>query len=95
VADDQSAGYWHGVVALQSADNQLYMTADPAGVLPLAGKASTIGPNELFQWIDNGDGTSSLRSLANSLAVGVNPSGTASLVSTAINPAQNESFVVK
>jgi len=92
---DQSAGYWHGVVALQSADNQLYVTADPAGALPLAGKTSTVGPNELFQWIDNGDGTISLRSLANSLAVSVNSSGTGYLVSTAINPAQDGSFVVK
>jgi len=93
---DASVGYWHGVVALQSVGTHHYVTADPAGASPLAAsRSSTVGPNELFQWIDNGDGTISLRSLANYLAVSVNSSGTdRPLMTTTINPAQNESFTV-
>jgi Domain of unknown function (DUF5010)/DUF5010 C-terminal domain len=94
---DESAGYWHGVIAMQSLDNQSYARSDPLGTSPLTTKeASTVGPNELFQWIDNGDGTISLRSLANYLAVSVNSSGTDHpLINTTINPAKNEGFAVR
>lgn len=95
---DQSAGYWYGVVALQAMDNQLYVAAEPAGVLALVGKASTVGPNELFQWMDNGDGTISLRSLANYLVVSAVACGDASeplLVNNAVALGANESFAVR
>ena len=75
------------------ADNQLYVTADPAGVLPLLAVSNAV-PNELFQWIDNGDGTISLRSLSNYWASAFMLREPLS-INTNINPGLDESFAVK
>jgi len=95
---DQSGSYWYGVVALQSVDNHIYVTAEPTGVLSLAGKASIVAPNELFQWTDNGDGTISLRSLVNYLAVSAVASGDLTepaLVDNTVTLDANESFAIR
>ena len=92
---DESAAYWHGVVALQSVMTHRYVTADPAAKSPMTAQASAVGPAELFQWIDNGDGTISLRSMANYLTVSATSSEPTSLINTNIIPGLSESFVLR
>lgn len=91
---DESAGHWHGVVALQSLANHLYVSADPAGNLPLAARSSTPGDDELFQWIDNGDGSIALRSLANYKVVAAASPEPAYLINTKIIVGVSESFIL-
>ena len=91
---DGSAGHWHGVVALQSLGNHLYLSADRASDLPLATRSSTPGANELFQWIDNGDGSIALRSLANYKVVTAASSEPGCLVNSKITAGLSESFIL-
>ncbi|HEX7654106.1 MAG TPA: hypothetical protein VF607_11405, partial [Verrucomicrobiae bacterium] len=54
---------------LQSLANGFYLTADTNGVLPVAANATAIDRPQIFEWVDNGDGSIYLRALANSLLV--------------------------
>ncbi|HEX3801028.1 MAG TPA: DUF5010 domain-containing protein [Verrucomicrobiae bacterium] len=73
---DASASFGYGSVALLAANNQ-YVTADTNGILPLSANASSIGSMQVFDWVDNGNGTIYLRALANSLMVSATNSSSA------------------
>ncbi len=53
------------VISLRSFQNGKYVTADPAGALPLIASSTTIGTSEEFDLITNDDGSVSLRAHAN------------------------------
>lgn len=93
---DASSGYGYGYVALQALSNNEYVTADTNGVLPLAASATAVGPSQIFQWTDDGDGTITLRALADSKLVSVtnNPSSSPLIPNQIRNPGSAQTFLV-
>ena len=85
-----------GYVALQALSNDEYVTADTNGVLPLAASATAVGPSQIFEWTDNGDGTITLRALADSKLISVtnNPSSSPLIPNRIRNPGSAQTFLV-
>lgn len=55
-----------GLVALRCVANNLYVCAENGGGATMRANRGAVGPWETFTWIDNSDGTASLRANANS-----------------------------
>ena len=91
---DQASSYSYGCVALRSAANNLFVTADPTGASPLIANATSVGPSQTFQWTDNGDGTIFLRALVNNMAVCAESAGAAPLINNRINTGPWETFAL-
>ena len=90
-------GFGYGYVALQAQANNKYVTADTNGIAPLIANATSVGTSQLFEWVDNGDGTILLRAVANSLMVSAtNNPGSYPLIPNRIrnNVGLPETFVV-
>lgn len=68
---DASAGDTPGCVALLALTNGLYVTAYTNGATSLAADSPTVGPAQIFEWTDNGDGTVALTAFFNSMLVSV------------------------
>jgi len=92
---DQSAAYWYGCVALQSLGTGMFVSADPAGITGLRANQATVGANEVFQWVDHGDGTVSLRALANQKSVTAENAGAQALVNNRTDYGLWETFTLK
>jgi hypothetical protein len=68
------------VISLRSHANNMYVTADPAGALPLIASSTTIGTSQEFDLITNANGSVSLRAHANNMYVCAENAGTESLI---------------
>jgi Domain of unknown function (DUF5010)/DUF5010 C-terminal domain/Concanavalin A-like lectin/glucanases superfamily len=90
---DASSTYGYGYVALQSLANNQYVTADTNGTLPLIANAASVGQPQVFQWIDNGNGTFGLRALANQKAVTATNSPTQPLIANRLQAGTAEAFI--
>ncbi len=90
---DATGFYGYGYVALQALVNDRYITAANAGS-PLVANATEIGPQQIFHWNENSDGSIALRNLNTGMFVCAEAAGTGALIANRSVVGPWESFTI-